>query len=528
MSSSIHSYLASRLLEVASPATRSASQPLADWALRNVRLEGKPFSFEGHAYLKALYDETSPHVIVMKAAQVGGTTWAILRAIHACLAGLNCIYYFPTRSDAIDLSKARIRPLLEENPFLAKTITDTDTAGLKRIGNAHLYVRGLKSAVAVKSVPADLLVFDELDEASPDAKTRALERLSHSAYGRVIELSNPSLPEFGIDEAFQRSDQRHWHLRCSGCNEWSSPLLEFPRTLNADVTILREDADGTVTLVCKACAKPLDPEVGEWVATFPDRTRRGYALSQLFSSIVDPADILHDYRTTRFPERFYTLKVGIPWADRENRLQVDDVFRLCSDRDLLTRSMGPCSMGVDTGRELHVVIGCYPDTIETRPRRRIVYLGVHRSFDEVDDLMRRFSVDTCVIDGLPETHATREFAQRWPGQVFLNFFNDNQRGGPAWDKNKYVVQENRTEALDLSRREIREGVIVLPRRMPIVETFAIHLTHDAKQLVEDPETGVARYRYIKTGVNHFSLALTYEALAAARWGPPVDVPIAIS
>jgi hypothetical protein len=166
----------------------------------------------------------------------------------------------------------------------------------------------------------------------------------------------------------------------------------------------------------------------------PDRERRGYALSQLFSSIVDPADILHDYRTTRFPERFYTLKVGIPWADRENRLRVDDVFRLCSDRDLLMRSMGPCSMGVDTGRELH----------------------------------------------------------------------------------------------DLSRREVREGVIVLPRRLPIVETFALHLTRDAKQLTEDPETGTARYRYLKTGVNHFSLAFTYEALAAARWGPPVDVPIAIS
>jgi hypothetical protein len=142
--------------------------------------------------------------------------------------------------------------------------------------------------------------------------------------------------------------------------------------------------------------------------------------------------------------------------------------------------------------------------------------------------MRRYEVSTCVIDGLPETHATREFALRWRGQVFLNFFNEYQRGGPAWDDNKYVVQENRTEALDLSRREIREGVIVLRRRLPIVETFAIHLTHDAKQLVEDAETGVARYRYIKTGMNHFSLAFTYEALAAARWGPPVDVPIAIS
>jgi hypothetical protein len=262
------------------------------------------------------------------------------------------------------------------------------------------------------------------------------------------------------------------------------------------------------------------------VATFPDREVHGYSISQLFSPTVDPAEILEEYRTTRFPEKLFNLKIGVAWADRENRLQIDDVFRLCSDQGLLTRTNNLCSMGVDTGRELHVVIGCYPDS-EGKPRRRIVHLGVHGSFDGLDDLMRRFSVQTCVIDGLPETHATREFAQRWQGQVFLNFFNEHQRGGPAWDDTRYVVQENRTEALDLSRREIREGVVILPRRMPIVETFALHLTRDAKQLTEDPETGVARYRYLKTGVNHFSLAFTYEALAAARWGPPCPLPLVV-
>jgi hypothetical protein len=90
------------------------------------------------------------------------------------------------------------------------------------------------------------------------------------------------------------------------------------------------------------------------------------------------------------------------------------------------------------------------------------------------------------------------------------------------------VQENRTEALDLSRREIREGVILLPRRLPIVETFALHLTRDAKQLAEDPETGIARYRYLKTGLNHFSLAFTSEALARESLGPSTGLPIVIS
>jgi len=37
---------------------------------------------------------------------------------------------------------------------------------------------------------------------------------------------------------------------------------------------------------------------------------------------------------------------------------------------------------------------------------------------------------------------------------------------------------------------------------------------DAKVLDEDEETGIKKYRYIKTGVNHFSLAFTYSWLAS--------------
>ncbi len=56
-------------------------------------------------------------------------------------------------------------PLLADNPFLSRLLKDTDTAGLKRIGSAYLYLPGMQSTVGMKSVPADMLVFDELDEA---------------------------------------------------------------------------------------------------------------------------------------------------------------------------------------------------------------------------------------------------------------------------------------------------------------------------------------------------------------------------
>lgn len=221
-------YLKGRLTEIASETALSATEPLASWAARRIRLEGKPFSFEGHEYLRGIYDDTAQHLVLVKAAQVGGTTWALLRSIKACLDGLNTVYLFPTRTDVIEFSKSRVGPLIQGNPLVSRTVKDTDTAGLKRIGDAYLYLRGMQSTVQLKSVPADMLVFDELDEATPEAKTLAKERLSHSDYRRIIELSNPSLPGYGIDESYQRSDQRHWNLKCPGAAHGCAWSGSFP------------------------------------------------------------------------------------------------------------------------------------------------------------------------------------------------------------------------------------------------------------------------------------------------------------
>src|SRR5262249_9059243 len=132
-------------------------------------------------------------------------------------------------------------------------------------------------------------------------------------------------------------------------------------------------------------------------------------------------------------------------------------------------------------------------------RRRIVYLGVLQEFSQLDGLMEAFQVRKCVIDAMPETHATRAFANRFRGRVWLNYFNENQKGSYRWDEKDYIVQENRTEALDASRRVIRDGLVVLPQRSPLVDEFASHLASDAKRLVEDQETGSQVYRYVRTG-----------------------------
>jgi len=51
---------------------------------------------------------------------------------------------------------------------------------------------------------------------------------------------------------------------------------------------------------------------------------------------------------------------------------------------------------------------------------------------------------------------------------------------------------------------------------PLVEGFARHLAADAKQLVEDDQTGAQEYKYIRTGPDHYRLAFTYDSIAATR------------
>jgi hypothetical protein len=55
--------------------------------------------------------------------------------------------------------------------------------------------------------------------------------------------------------------------------------------------------------------------------------------------------------------------------------------------------------------------------------------------------------------------------------------------------------------------------MTLPPPSPVVEEFARHMASDAKVLEEDEDTGAKRYRYVRTGEDHFSLAFTYGLMA---------------
>ncbi len=365
-----------------------------------------------------------------------------------------------------------------------------------------MYFRGMKSRVGLKSVPIDFTIFDELDEAPQNSIAMAMERMAHSEIKRVLKLSNPTLPDYGIDKAFQETDQRYWLLKCEKCGEYTCLEDTFPDCLL--------EINGKVIRACQKCKGELNPSIGQWVAKHPAITeKRGRHYSQLFSHFVDPAEILHQFRTTNNLTDFYNLKIGNAYVEATNRLSVQEVLALCGSEGIASQNKGPCFMGVDQGKDLHVVIG----KKHLQKAGNIIHLGVYKDWEELDGLMRNFNVSRCVVDALPETRNARAFAERHRGKVFLNYYNIHQKGAYSWNEQTVTVTCNRTESLDASHNEIMNGQLVLPRECEIVQEFAKHLHNTAKRLEEDEETGSKRYIYVKLGPDHFRHALNYETTA---------------
>jgi hypothetical protein len=483
-----------------------APPSLGKWVkTTSIILDGKPFTFHKHEYLEQPYNDHHPYQVEIKATQLGLTTKAMLRSFYACrfrseFKGV--LYLFPSRSDVMDFSKGRVTPMIEENPeTIGNWIRDTDSAGIKRVWTSFLYLRGMVSRVGLKSIPVDFIVFDELDEAPQNMVNMALKRMAHSEYKEVLMLSNSTLPDYGIDKAFQYTDQRFWLVKCERCGHYTDLVETFPDCLI--------ELDNRVIRACERCRKEINPSIGQWVAKKPSVTeRRGYQYSQLFSHFVDPAEILHDYRTTNDLTNFYNLTIGIAYVEAHNRLTLDQIYALCGDHGIESQDPGPCSMGVDEGKNLHVVIGKNRDGTGS-----IIHLGEYLDWSELDKLMNAFNVSRCVVDALPETRNARAFAKRFPGRVYLNFYNEHQKGVYKWNDLDCTVSCNRTESLDASHVDISESKVYLPRRCEILETFAKHMCNVAKKIEEDEETGDKRYIYVRLGEDHFRHAFNYEAIA---------------
>jgi hypothetical protein len=145
---------------------------------------------------------------------------------------------------------------------------------------------------------------------------------------------------------------------------------------------------------------------------------------------------------------------------------------------------------------------------------RVVYLGAVTEFGQVEALFNRFNVVKCVIDGMPETRASRQLAKDFPGRCWLSFFSEHQKAGPRWTRENSQVLSNRTEMCDRVHHEISSKRIVLPRLNESVSLPARHCCNVIKKVDTNEITGQHSYTYVNIGPDHAHFSLLYAILAA--------------
>jgi len=491
------------------------------WAVFNkIKLQSGVFSFENHEYQLDIMSERHKTTVDIKATQGGFTEIYVFKSLHGMIHNYyksGVLYLFPTNDDVNDFSKSRFKPLIQANPYsIGRFVKDTDTAALKKVNDAFLYLRGARLSQAIegehkestklRSIPVDCVVFDEFDLMEDDVELKAEGRMGHSMIQEKHFLSNPTIPDFGIDAKFQESDQRHWHRKCESCREFTSAELEFP-----DCVKIRDD--GTGYIGCKKCGKELRIWPGEWVAAYPSRKIVGRRWSKLTSIFHDPADILEKYVN---PPRgnlgdVYRLDLGQAYIAAEDRLRKSDVFQCCGDRIPVSSHDGPCAMGVDVGKIKHIIIGG-----RTGPNSYQIYRTARLSnWHDISVMAEKFNVKSAVIDIRPYEDAARQFQAQERYRIWLCEYNESTPLGWIYNQNSGIVKVNRTEIFDATHRMVTEkGILVIPRICPEIEEFATQLCATAKVLETNKKTKLSIYRYKKLGDEHYRNALNYFYLAA--------------
>ena len=493
------------------------------WAYQNkIKLrEGIHFELKNHEYLIKPMQSVAHRRAIRKGAQMGFSEMEILRSLHGMIYGrypTGVLYLFPTDDDVSEFSKSRFKPLFVNNPYhIGRFIADKEADNVKKINDAMLFLHGtrmtqkigglIKESSKVRSRAVDKIVRDELDLMDQDIADNAEERLEHSTVKEIADLSTPTLPDWGIDKKYNsESDQQIWIIKCPACGRDCCLEIDFPDCVKFK--------DGKAYRACLKCGHELTPSDGDWIPQTPSiKDYEGYWISQLNSMYVDPGEILRLYENppNNNLQRVYNSKLAMAYIEAENRLTPNDIFSLCGLDAMATEDKwGPCGMGIDVGKTLHLIIG---KKLRFTSKKKIIWMGEAKEFEDAIQIGQRFHVKQAAVDCYPETRKAREFKKNAPFPVILCSYKDKLKEGLKKDYELGIVELARTEICDQTHLAIKRGEYIFFRKNAVLEEYSKQMSNTAKILEEDEKTGMKIYRYKKLAADHYYHATNYFEVA---------------
>lgn len=513
------------------------------WAARRRIMGGDfpgPYSTKHHPWVREILDSKAEFNTAMKAAQVGFTEVGMNRALFSVdIEKRNALYVLPTSQIASDFSRDRFGSALELSPYLKSLFTDTNSVGLKRTATSSLYIRGSRGESNLISIPASVLVLDEVDRMSQRKIDPALTRLDGQLQRLVWAISTPTVPEYGVHSLYLLSTQEHFFFQCPSCSRriellWPDSIEIIGEAPNDP----RRHESYLKCLECKAKlpheAKPEFLSKGFWRATVGtgDVDHRGFWLPQLYSFVKTPGKLVGEYLKGHGDEaaatEFWNSKIGVPFVGEG--AQVTDDLIAATIGEHTTQDPRPRSgdhlitMGIDQGKICYwsVCEWFFDDYAQDLNAIAVCKLLAFGTFLETDwafadQLMYEWQVLTCVVDADPDISEARRFAKRFnkgTDCVYLCRYRSGKTAKEIGLSEEHtgapIATVDRTNWLTGTLGRFRSNRIRLPR--DVTEEYRSHM----KSLVrtyEKNDQGEMEVVFKKRGADHFAHSLNYAEIA---------------
>lgn len=497
------------------------------WAHKHIIL-GSPFpgqlKFTHHPWMREMLDARADTCVGQKAAQLGYSTLTVAITLKTIADGRNALYLLPTRTpDASDFSITRFDKIIDASDYLANLFHRNRNVGVKRADSGTIYIRGMNSNSALKSVDVSLIVFDEVDEMPPEKIPLAMQRLAGQLIKNMWFISTPTIPDFGINAKLQESTESHFYFKCPSCSKHIE--LNFPDNVQICGTS-HTDPDCVLSyLKCDKCQTKLPHELkSDWLRTAKfEPTRQssllGFYINQLYSATVTPEELARAFFRAQIDlaaeQEFYNSMLGLARLMQGARLDDADIMSCYGSytSQELPRRGKLTTIGIDVGKLLHY---CVDEWSFDRPCADInlaainktLQMGTLDNFSEIKNLIIQYNPAQIVIDSEPETRKALEMAAYFPGLIKLCKFTrsdvDNAITG------EIIIKTNRTAWLDTALSRYRTGRTTLPVDPP--PELIPHLKALVRRYRKTPDGDLASH-YISTGPDHYTFARVYSEIA---------------
>lgn len=483
-----------------------ASSVLA-WITLNgfVNEYNKPLEFKNHRFLIDYMNDNHPVIVTKKAAQIGMTVGETLKNIHLCAyRKMNIIHTLQTSDVIKGFVAPKVNPIIQYNPKIKELLT-VDSESLKQFYQNFIYYRGAQAESQAINITADVLCADEYDRSNQKVMEMYQSRLDASEFKWRRYFSNPSAIGYGVDGLYQRSDQRHWFVKCSHCNH--SSYLDFQVSTDEDNHYINMEKG---IYACGKCGLEIDTQAriyGEWVAKYPDRDWHGYWVSQMMCPWISAPHII-EKQTTNSIEYFNNFVLGKAYTPTDLIISRETILNATEPKQIPKLQV---AIGVDVGHVKHWVAGTPEGVFD---------MGKTESWEEIEKLILMYNA-TCVIDAMPDFTIPKRLMEKYKGRVFICYYKqDTQNSGSVRfkeGKDYGIVHADRTKIFDLVATEINNQTIKFRQSPGELEEYIRHWGNTFRT-TEIDNKGFEKGVWTKdpSKPEHFCHATIYMRIALSR------------